>query len=120
MEDYDEVFKFCENREYPSDLSKDQKRNFRRRCTESFMVKDGLLYYRKYSRGKPSGQQNDWKLCVKNADEKERIMISCHSSATGMIICCSMHAHGHPHNYNYNFSDFCIHTTRHTCRGTPW
>ena len=85
MEVYDEVYKFCEEREYPSGLSKDEKRNFRRRCTDSFMVNDGQLYYRKFSRRKSSEQQNDWKLCVKSLDEKERILTSCHSSAVARM-----------------------------------
>ncbi len=91
MEDYEDIFRFCESNVYPSGLSKEGKRNYRRKCQENFKVENGQLFHRKSDRGKqPHAQSADsvqnecgWKLCVKTEDEKERVLKSCHSSATG-------------------------------------
>ena len=66
-------------------MTKTEKRAFRRRCMyNSFEVRNGQLYHRQFSRGKEmEEQEHEWKLCVKTKDEKERIFVSCHSSAMG-------------------------------------
>lgn len=86
MEDYDDVYKFVKEGVYPSGYSKNEKRNFRRKCIENFMIKDSQLYYHPHSRsGKSSAATiQDWRLCIKTEEEKEKVFISCHSSATGI------------------------------------
>ena len=73
-----------EDRVYPGSLLKDEKRNFRRKCQESFMVKNGQLFYRKFNWAKSTDQQNNWKLCLRSANKKRKVLNSCHSSAAGV------------------------------------
>ena len=88
MEDYEEIYRFCEDNVYPCGLSKNQKRNFRRKCGENFKTDDGQLYYRRSNRGK-SDTPSKWMLAVKTVEEKERVLKSCHSSPTGtdLLMC---------------------------------
>ena len=88
MEEYDEVYSYLESGTYPEGLSKDSKRNWRRKCKENFKIENGQLYHRKGER-KPLNEQQEqqepaWRLCIKTKEEKERILRSSHSTATGM------------------------------------
>ena len=55
------------------------------------MVERGQLLFRK---GQRKAMQEDvvgeckqqWKLCIKTSEEKERVMKSCHTSATGWFL----------------------------------
>ena len=47
MEEYDEVNTFIESGNYPAGLSKDGKRNWRRKCKENFKIESGQLFYKK-------------------------------------------------------------------------
>ncbi len=54
MEEYEAVYRYLENNGYPDVLSKDTKRNFRRKCNENFNINNviGQLYHRKCDRQK--------------------------------------------------------------------
>ena len=88
MEEYEDVYAYLEKSKYPESLTKDGKRNWRRKCLENFKVERGQLFFRK---GQRKAVQEDvmgereqqWKLCIKTSEEKERVMKSCHTSATG-------------------------------------
>ncbi len=99
MEDYDDIFRFCEGRGYPAKLTDPEKRNFRRKCKENFKVDGGQLYYKRSDRGTQSLSERPWKLCIKTTEEKERVLKSCHSSATGiwkfLLVYTSAHTHTH-------------------------
>ena len=92
MEEYEDAYACLEKSKYPEGLTKDGKRNWRRKCCENLMVQRarGQLFFRK---GQRKAMQEDvvgereqqWKLCVKTSDEKERVMKSCHTSATGWV-----------------------------------
>jgi len=72
------IYRFCEEKVYPSGLTKNEKRAFRRKCQVSFTVKNGQLYHRQFNRGKSSEQAEDnWKLCIKNREEKDRVDTLC-------------------------------------------
>ena len=87
MKEYEDAYAYLEKSKYPEGLTKDGKRNWRRKCCENFMVERGQLFYRK---GQRKAMQEDvvgereqqWKLCIKTNEEKERVMKSCHTSAT--------------------------------------
>ena len=54
-------------------------------------IENGQLYHRKGER-KPLNKQQEqqepaWRLCIKTKDEKESILRSSHSTATGMYTC---------------------------------
>ena len=90
MEEFDDIYEYLENRTYPEGLSKNGKRNWRRKCQENFKIEDGQLYHRKGDR-KPLTEQQEqvepvsvWRLCIKTKEEKDRILRSSHSSATGI------------------------------------
>ncbi len=88
MEDYTAVYSYLENNEYPEGLTKDGKRNWRRRCCENFKIENGQLFHRKCDRKKKEQEQqepnqSEWKRCIKTNEEKDRIFRSCHSSDTG-------------------------------------
>ena len=70
---------------YPEGLSKNEKRNFRRKCRENFKIENGQLYYSKSDRDTATQKEHEWKLCVKTEDDKQRMLRSCHSSATGIV-----------------------------------
>ena len=82
MEDYERIFTYLESGIYPAELLKNEKRNFRRKCKENYKVENGQLHYRRSSRSRCTTQE-EWKLCIKNTEDKERILKSCHSSSTG-------------------------------------
>ena len=88
MEEYVDVYAYLESNKYPEGLLKDSKRNWRRKCRENFKIENGQLFHRKGDRKAVKEQEqehgsNEWKLCIKTSEEKERIMRSCHSSVTG-------------------------------------
>ena len=82
MEDYECIFTYLESGIYPAGLSKNEKRNLRRKCNENFKVENGQLYYRRSNRC-TTQEECEWKLCIKTVEEKQRVLRSCHSSATG-------------------------------------
>ena len=91
MEDYDEVYSFWQDNTYPNGLSKNEKRNFRRKCNENFFVREGQLYHRKSTRDdrklRPTVVEASGRLCIKTAEEKLRILKACHSSEIGTYFC---------------------------------
>ena len=86
MEKYDSIYRYLESGIYPEGLLKNEKRNFRRKCKENFKIEKGQLYYSKSDRCTATHKEPEWKLCVKNEDDKQRMLRSCHSSATGKSI----------------------------------
>ena len=46
-------------------------------------MEDGQLKYRKFNRAHTSDELGEWKLCVRSAEEKGRILHACHASALG-------------------------------------
>lgn len=90
MEDYHAVYSYLESKEYPENLTKEEKRNFRRKCNENYKIENGQLLHRKCYRQKAKGQhqpnqlEDQWKLCIRTEEEKARVLRSCHSSAIGM------------------------------------
>ena len=76
------IFTYLESGIYPAGLSKNEKRNLRRKCNENFKVENGQLYYRRSNRC-TTQEECEWKLCIKTVEEKQRVLRSCHSSATG-------------------------------------
>ena len=89
MKDYAAVYKYLENSVYPDGLSKEKKRNFRRKCKENFKIENGQLFHRRCDRKNASEQNetneltDEWELCISTEEEKARVLRSCHSSATG-------------------------------------
>ncbi len=90
MEDeYDKIYAYLDSSTYPEGLTKDGKRNWRRKCKENFEIKSAQLYHRKGERKplnkpqKPQEPELAWSLCIKTKDEKERILRSSHATATG-------------------------------------
>lgn len=89
MEDYQAIYSYLESNEYPDSLTKDQKRNFRRKCNENFKIENGQLFHRKCYRQCANGQhqpnqlEDEWKFCLRTEEEKARVLRSCHSSAIG-------------------------------------
>lgn len=81
MEDYEIVYDYLNAGSYPSNWSKNDKRILRRRCANNFKISKGVLYYST----KKGGTRNDWRIVVKNDDEKKRIMNACHSNPEGKI-----------------------------------
>ena len=67
-----------------------QRANLRRKCNNNFVFKDGLLYYRRASRKPQTAGESDpdaeeqWRICVITAAEKERNLTSCHSGLQGI------------------------------------
>ena len=41
MDEYDDVYTYLESGTYPEGLSKDGKRNWRRKCKENFKIENG-------------------------------------------------------------------------------
>ncbi len=75
--EYRNVFNYLSAQEYPLEVSsKDQKRNFRRKCKDNFRLEDGQLKYRK------KGTQ-EWRVFIARKEDKDRILQSCHSCALG-------------------------------------
>ena len=64
--------------EYPTDYTKADKANLRRKCRNNFKVEDGMLYYR---RNVPN-ESEPWRICVRT-DEKRRVLESCHGGVEG-------------------------------------
>ena len=87
MEDYECIFTYLESGIYPAGLSKNEKRNLRRKCNENFKVENGQLYYRRSNRC-TTQEECEWKLCIKTVEEKQRVLRSCHSSATNLPVSC--------------------------------
>ena len=58
MDEYDEVYTYLESGTYPEGLSKNGKRNWRRKCKENFKIENGQLYHRKCER-KPLNEQQE-------------------------------------------------------------
>ena len=103
MDDYRDIVAFLESSEdkraYPSHFStKNEKRNFRRRCNENYKLENGQLLFRKSSRrSRVSAERNlkpgkyskkatydSWKVCIETVEQKERVLKSCHSSKAGI------------------------------------
>ncbi len=75
--EYQSVFNYLSAQEYPATLSsKDEKRNFRRKCQDNFKLEDGQLKYKKKG-------TEQWRLFIARKDDKLRILRSCHSSPLG-------------------------------------
>ena len=67
---------FFSTGQYPADLDKNQKRNFRRKANNNHKVERGLLYYHQKD-------SSEWKQVPRDSKEKERILASCHASVEG-------------------------------------
>ena len=72
-EDYEEIYQFLQYGQYPSDLDKNHKRNFRRKAKNNYKVERGLLFYHHKN-------SSEWKQVPRNSKDKERILASCHTS----------------------------------------
>ena len=93
MEEYDDIYEYLENKMYPEGLSKNGKRNWRRKCQENFKIENGQLFHRKSDLRSPLKEQQEqiepaWRLCIRTKEEKERILKASHSSATGIQHVC--------------------------------
>ena len=65
--------------EYPTDYTKVDKANLRRKCRNNFKVEDGMLCYRR----NVSNESEPWRICVRTEDEKRRVLESCHGGVEG-------------------------------------
>ena len=86
MDEFDIVESYLRHGTYPEA----EKANLRRKYNNNIVFKDGLLYYKRASRkpvtageGAPDAEEQ-WRICVKTAAEKERILTSCHSGLEGI------------------------------------
>ena len=70
--------------EYPVGMKKGDKANLRRRCRTNFKLEEGILYYQKSTQDGASGS-TEWRICVRNESEKQRVMESCHSGMEGQF-----------------------------------
>lgn len=77
-EDYDEVYQYLRCQQYPGGYSKDQKRNFRRKCVDNYTIEKGILYY--HAKG-----SKEWKQVPRSGSERERIIEACHSLPEGKV-----------------------------------
>ena len=82
LNEYEHVFAYLSIGEYPEHLTKEQKRNFRRKCKDNFNIVDGQLKYRK------KGTQ-EWRIFIAKKDEKGKVLHSCHASSLGKNFCVS-------------------------------
>jgi len=77
-EEYDQIYTYLRFQQYPEGFSKDQKRNFRRRCRNNFELDRGLLYF--HTKG-----SKDLKQVPRSQAERERVLESCHSLTEGNV-----------------------------------
>ena len=76
--EYEDIYKFLHYNEYPSNMDKNQKINFRRKAHTNYMVKTGHLYYCK------KGTTNEWKRVPQSRKDRDRIVEACHASLEGI------------------------------------
>ena len=69
---YEDIYKFLQRGQYPPELNKNEKRNFRRKANNNYRVDRGLLFYH-------HKDSTEWKQVPRNCEEKERILESCHT-----------------------------------------
>ena len=74
--EHDQIYQYLRSQQYPEGYSKDQKRNFRRKCANNYRIEKGILYYH----AKDSAQ---WKQVPRSKRAKERIMEACHTLPEG-------------------------------------
>ena len=109
-EEFDQVYNYLTRNHYPEGLTKDEKRNFRRKvanqqlyadipqliiiimltmqATGNYKAEDGKLYYSKQARKGEANNGQSWKMCVRSEEEKLRVLQACHASSTGMLLMC--------------------------------
>ena len=80
----DEIENFLRNAKYPEGLAKGEKANFRRKVNNNYKLDGGQLYYKKA--GDNGADTSVWKICVRNEEEKGRILKSCHEGLGGALI----------------------------------
>ena len=60
---------------------------------ENYKFVTGQLYYWKGQRsckaGAKKSKESPWKLCIKTAEEKKRILQCCHEEAAGQPLSCA-------------------------------
>ena len=71
--EYDEIYSYLSFGQYPLEFTKNQKRMLRRRATDNYCVKNGLLYY----------QTKKHEQVVRTQQDINRILRSCHDSLEG-------------------------------------
>ncbi|PIK39503.1 putative gypsy retrotransposon integrase-like protein 1-like [Apostichopus japonicus] len=64
------IFDYCLNQAYPEGLSRDQKKEFRRKC-RNFTIKDGALFYIGH-------KQDHMARVISSREEQQRIVAACH------------------------------------------
>ena len=75
-QEYDKIYKYLHCKQYPERISKDQKRNFRRKCLNNYKIQKGILYY--HAKGSA-----EWKQVIASKKEQDRIIKACHALPQG-------------------------------------
>ena len=83
MDEFTAVENYLRYGKYPDGLPKGEKANLRRKCHTNFMFEDGLLYYRRARSAGVTGEA--WRICVRTAAERQRILDSCHAGVEGIF-----------------------------------
>ena len=81
--EYIEIYNFLALRRYPTGSSKNTKRILRRKNTENFRVKRGILFYSKIPKSRAAGKRRQWRQVPRTVEEQRRILQACHSENEG-------------------------------------
>ena len=79
--DYNEIYDFLAF--HPTGVSKNQKRVLRRKSTEHFRVKRGILSYSKIPKAHAGDKRRHWRQVPRTVEEQKRILHACHSEKEG-------------------------------------
>ena len=77
IQEYDAIFQFIRNHQYPPDFDKDQKRVLRRKARK-YRIDNARLMYQK--------TVGSWKEVPRSIEERDRILKLCHATPAGTFI----------------------------------
>ena len=80
--EYDTIYRFLARHEYPTGYSKNEKRALRRKAT-SYKVENSALFYM------TKKGSAEWKQAPQSAEERDRILDTCHSLPEGSYVTCN-------------------------------
>ena len=53
---------------------------------QNYQFSNGILYYKRAVNGNKSRKEEEnWRICVRTEEEKQRILESCHAGAEGVV-----------------------------------
>ena len=86
MEELSVVETYLRFGRYPDTYSKGEKANLRRKCHNNYQFSNGVLYYKRAVNGNKSRKEEEnWRICVRTEEEKQRNLESCHAGAEGVV-----------------------------------